>query len=94
MGGFSNKQNKTVQNFAFKSKAGAMPGNTPKTNQDVYITVPSFGNSKDRYFFGVADGHGVNGHLVSGYIKQNLPSKIFETTYNITSFLFLNFRNH
>lgn len=51
-----------------------MPGNTPKTNQDVYITVPGFANSKDRYFFGVCDGHGVNGHLVSGFIKQNLPS--------------------
>lgn len=52
-----------------------MPGNVTKTNQDVYIALPSFASSKDRYFFGVCDGHGINGHLVSGYIKQNLPSR-------------------
>ena len=27
-------------------------------------------------FFAVADGHGVNGHLVSDYIKKNLPKNI------------------
>lgn len=66
---------KSVTNFAFKSKAGAMPGNVTKTNQDVYIAIPSMFGSKEKSFFSVCDGHGVNGHFVSGFIKQNLPSK-------------------
>jgi hypothetical protein len=65
---------KIITNFAFKSKAGAMPGNVTKTNQDAYIAIPSMFGCKDKCFFSVCDGHGVNGHFVSGYIKQNLPS--------------------
>lgn len=52
-----------------------MPGNVTKTNQDVYIAIPSMFGSKEKSFFSVCDGHGVNGHFVSGFIKQNLPSK-------------------
>lgn len=26
-----------------------------------------------RYLFGVCDGHGVNGHLVSEFVKEILP---------------------
>lgn len=28
---------------------------------------------KDRFLFGVCDGHGVNGHFVSDFIKEILP---------------------
>jgi serine/threonine protein phosphatase PrpC len=31
---------------------------------------------KDRYLFGVCDGHGVNGHFVSDFIKEILPENI------------------
>ena len=30
--------------------------------------------NKNWYLFGVCDGHGINGHHVSGYVKANLPS--------------------
>jgi serine/threonine protein phosphatase PrpC len=30
--------------------------------------------STGSYFFAVADGHGVNGHLVSAFLKKNLTS--------------------
>ena len=32
---------------------------------------------KNWYLFGVADGHGINGHHVSGFVKTNLPSIYF-----------------
>lgn len=31
---------------------------------------------KDRYLFGVCDGHGINGHYVSDFIKEILPENI------------------
>lgn len=58
-----------------------MPGNITKTNQDVYIAIPSFANSKEKSYFAVCDGHGVNGHFVSGYIKQHLPSNLTNNFY-------------
>lgn len=38
-------------------------------------------NSLGYNFFAVCDGHGVNGHIVSGYIKNNLSSIFY--IYNI-----------
>lgn len=31
---------------------------------------------KSKYLFGVCDGHGVNGHYVSEFIKEILPENI------------------
>lgn len=46
--------------------------NTPKVNQDnFFIEVFEDINTQ---FIGVCDGHGANGHLISTYIKDNLPS--------------------
>jgi len=28
------------------------------------------------WFFGVCDGHGLNGHFASDHVKKNLPSNI------------------
>lgn len=47
------------------------------------------------HFFSVCDGHGVNGHHVSAYIKENLPlyiekqlaqDKLFKSNSRITEF--------
>lgn len=46
-----------------------------KVNQDSYIIIENF-MMKDRYLFGVCDGHGVNGHFVSDFIKEILPENI------------------
>ena len=48
-----------------------------KINQDSFIAHTNFGKKKDRYYFGVCDGHGMNGHFVSGFVKETLPGKIF-----------------
>lgn len=64
-------------NFAFKTRAGSLPGNVVKTNQDSYIVQTNFLQSRDCALYAVCDGHGVNGHLVSGFVKDTLPSRDF-----------------
>lgn len=44
-----------------------------KPNQDSYVTAPNLNNQSWLHYFGVCDGHGPNGHLVSSYIKKSLP---------------------
>jgi serine/threonine protein phosphatase PrpC len=39
---------------------------------------------KDRFLFGVCDGHGVNGHFVSDFIKGEFTNK----PTNITAIIF------
>ena len=62
-----------VGKYAFKSRQGVIPGNPGKVNQDAYIACPNLGPSADFTLFGVCDGHGVNGHFVSAFVKQRLP---------------------
>lgn len=61
-----------VEKYACKSRQGFIP-NTKKTNQDAYIIQKDFAGIKGCWFFGVFDGHGLNGHLVSDFCKQMVP---------------------
>ena len=75
---FSNHpETKIIVNFAFKTRAGSLPGNIVKTNQDSYIMHNNFCQMKESAFYAICDGHGVNGHLVSGFVKEMLPSLYF-----------------
>lgn len=56
---------------ACMSRAGREPG-FKKTNQDNCFAFEKY-ISEDQSLFGAMDGHGPNGHLVSGFIKQQLP---------------------
>jgi len=47
-----------------------------KQNQDNYFMKLKFMNDKNMNLFGVMDGHGQDGHLVSQFIKSHLPSNI------------------
>lgn len=49
-----------------------MPSNPNKVNQDSYFTLARFNAFKYIHYFGVCDGHGVNGRDVSSFIKQEL----------------------
>jgi len=62
-----------VTKFAFATKTGLSPSNPKKVNQDIWITVPHFGQLKYSHFFSVCDGHGQYGEKVSGYLKNRLP---------------------
>lgn len=46
-----------------------------KINQDTYILIENF-MKLGRYLFGVCDGHGINGHFVSDFVKEILPENI------------------
>lgn len=50
--------------------------NPNKVNQDSYVTSPNLNNQSWLHYFGVCDGHGENGHLVSQYAKKNLPLEL------------------
>jgi serine/threonine protein phosphatase PrpC len=53
-----------------------LPTKQTKVNQDSYIIVSNLCNTSGNWLYGVFDGHGVNGHLVSDYIKNALQSNI------------------
>lgn len=56
---------------ACMSRAGREPG-FKKTNQDNCFAFEKY-MTNDQSLFGTMDGHGPQGHLVSGYVKQHLP---------------------
>jgi len=58
--------------YASLSNAGYEPDGSKKTNQDAYISTAECGNANTS-FFAVFDGHGACGHLVSAYVRKELP---------------------
>ena len=56
--------------FSVRTRKGKS-ANTNKINQDSFITHMNYQNKDCQHLFGVYDGHGVNGHLVSNYISSN-----------------------
>ncbi|CAD8210462.1 unnamed protein product [Paramecium pentaurelia] len=62
--------------FAMKTKAGCQPNKATKINQDAAIVCPKNVESIGFKLFGVCDGHGLNGHIVSNQIKQQLPKHL------------------
>lgn len=64
---------KVIVRFAHKTRTGSIEGIPKPQNQDSYLILHDFAGCKNQFLFGVYDGHGVNGHLVSDYIKKNLP---------------------
>lgn len=67
----SEEQRSILVNVACMSRAGREPG-FKKTNQDNVFAFEKY-ITEDQSLFGAMDGHGPNGHLVSGYVKQHLP---------------------
>ena len=80
--------NQTQKNYYLKNYSSYTLGGTdafkrPKTNQDSYLTKEDDKN----FIFGVFDGHGFEGHLVSqaikNYLNNNLNSSTFSSNENI-----------
>ncbi|KAL4474755.1 hypothetical protein ABPG74_001451 [Tetrahymena malaccensis] len=64
--------------FSCKTKAGCTYDKTPKINQDSPIIYPKQLGEKGISLFAVCDGHGVNGHLISGMIRKNLHKHVLK----------------
>ena len=59
-------------------------GEEPKeNNQDIYFIYKNFMNHKDYIYMSVCDGHGVEGHFVSDFIKEILPYDMSENLKNL-----------
>lgn len=57
--------------FAVRTKRG-LGANGKKINQDSFVSVLHFRDSPREHLFGVFDGHGPNGHLVSNFLSSNI----------------------
>ena len=57
------------------SRIGFTPG-IKKVNQDNYFIFENFLDNPDFIYLAVCDGHGVNGHFVSKYLRDNLPQMV------------------
>lgn len=70
-----------VDKFAVITRQGFIP-NQPKPNQDSHIILKNFCNIEGLWLFGVCDGHGVNGHLISDFVKKHVP-RILSSMINL-----------
>lgn len=62
--------------FSYRTKKGYIPSNSAKQNQDAYVISPNINNKTWQHLFSICDGHGPLGHLVSNYVKNNLPQSV------------------
>ena len=70
-----------IKNYATKSIKGKSLNNPAKKNQDSYFLIRDFRGIKNVHLFGVLDGHGINGHLVSDYVKNRFPMHLELSEY-------------
>ena len=68
-----NKVKKVIRDLLPYTHVG-FDGEEPKeNNQDNYFIFKNFAENKDYIYMSVCDGHGVEGHFVSEFIKEVLP---------------------
>ena len=75
---FSKKSNGIglIKNSHGYSLPGKDASGKTKTNQDSFVCKTNINNIKDFNIFGVLDGHGVDGHFVSEFASEFIPSQI------------------
>ena len=57
--------------YSCKSKPGYSMNGTIKTNQDSFLSKNKIFGLNNYSIFGVFDGHGVNGHFISRFLKEH-----------------------
>ena len=65
-----------VKNYGGVTRPGKNSKGLQKINQDSLVSLTNINNIKDFNIFGVLDGHGVEGHNVSEFASDFIPSKI------------------
>ena len=76
-----------VTRVGFKSRVGYVKGKPKLHNQDSFIIKSGLQGMRGHYLFGVCDGHGSYGHLVSQYIRDAFPGILEESLEKELSFL-------
>lgn len=77
-----------VTNYGYYTLGGTNAFGQTKTNQDSYLTKEEELINNKEYTFGVFDGHGLQGHLVSDEIKNflmSIPSEHYSSKEKIIS---------
>ena len=64
--------NVEMKQFATYSRKGTEEGKIKENNQDISIIYNDVCNIENYNIYGIMDGHGSNGHLVSGFIKEKI----------------------
>ena len=67
-----------VKNYGGVSRPGKDSSGQQKTNQDALVCKTNINNIKDFNIFGVLDGHGPEGHFVSEFAAEFIPSQIVD----------------
>ena len=65
-----------VKNYGGVTRPGKDLSGKIKVNQDSIVCLTNINNIKDFNMFGVLDGHGPDGHYVSEFISEFIPSKL------------------
>jgi serine/threonine protein phosphatase PrpC len=73
------ESDRVFSSISFRSMAGMSEG-ISKVNQDAYFIDTTIGYNPNMSLIGCFDGHGMEGHRCSNYLKQNL-AKIFVSLY-------------
>ena len=72
------KKIKKIQTFTHVGFDGEQD---KENNQDSFFIYPNFSGQKDYYYFSVCDGHGVEGHFISNFLKETLPKDLSHNLY-------------
>ena len=73
-----------VKNYGAVSRPGKDGTGAQKINQDEFVYLTNINNIKDFNIFGVLDGHGPQGHFISAFASEYIPSQIINN-YEIKS---------
>ena len=68
------KINKRIMKINSCTLAGYVAPGIQKINQDNFFIKKDFLNEPEQFFIGICDGHGVQGHLISEYVSNNLAN--------------------
>ena len=70
--------NKKIKDLQVFTHVGFVGEQDKDNNQDSYFIQKNFAGHKDYIYMSICDGHGINGHHVSNYIKTILPIDMSE----------------
>ena len=65
-----------LKNYGGVSRPGKDSSGKQKINQDALVCITNINNIKDFNLFGVLDGHGPEGHFISQFASNFIPSQL------------------
>ena len=85
----NDKVNHKIKNYSYFSLGGTDISKRPKINQDSFLIK----TDENNFIFGVFDGHGIEGHLISQSIKEYLNIHANSNSFNSNDKIFSLFKS-